>query len=175
MNTNNTSNTEDQDIHQMDIKTEIEANRLLASHGAFSVSNGIFRENHMNRKIINDNAKAINQGADIQWCESVILDGYGEQPRVTLAELIEAARLTPRQRNAVRLMIELRSQTAVARAMSIRRPAVSKLLHRAFIKVHIAYPRMQIREPFSWVWQLWYDEMRLKRRLIYRKHVTRKK
>lgn len=164
-----------QTIEHDEMAMEMEADRLLSEHGCFGTNDGVYREQHLSRKIIQDNAKAISRGDDIEWNELVILDGYNDRPRVSLAEIIEASRLTPRQKNAVRLMIQLKSQTAVARAMSVRKPAVSKLLHRAFIKVHLTYPSMQSREPLSWVWQLWFDEMRLKRRLIYHKNITRKK
>lgn len=151
---------------------EMESNRILAEHHCFGVEQGVYREQDLSRKIAADTARAISRGEDVNWTDPVILYGVDERPRVTLAELIYAARLTHRQRRAIRLMQTLRKQTLVARAMNIGRPAVSRLLYRSFLRVRAVYPEMQEHEPMGWMWRLWQDEMRYKRRLIYRRSVT---
>ncbi|MHB0998197.1 MAG: hypothetical protein ACYC27_03045 [Armatimonadota bacterium] len=154
---------------------EMQADKLLADYGCFNTDDGVYRETHLSRKIIHDNAKAIASGQDIEWNELIILDGYNEPPRVSLAELIIEARLTVRQRRAVNLMMQFHSQTIVARAMGTRRPAVSLLLSRAFQRVHAVYPHLQAQEPSQSAWRMFRDELQYKRLLIYRKNITREK
>jgi DNA-binding CsgD family transcriptional regulator len=89
-----------------------------------------------------------------------------ESPRRSVAKA-----LTPKQRQAAKLMAKQKSQAAVARVMGVSRSAVCHLLKDAELRIIDVLVQMDEEREDSitdiglWMWR---DEQRLKRRLIYR-------
>jgi hypothetical protein len=161
----------DDHLADMQALTALEqaSDELLALHGV----RGVYSDADLTERIRAENAEAlrtareIGLGADVEFSESML--ETDEQPRVTLYEVISAAHLTARQRQAVRLMRQLGRQAAVAEAMNVLRPAVSKLLARAYIRIQAAYPSLKAHTPTQIGLWLWREEQAKKRRQVYRR------
>jgi hypothetical protein len=111
-------------------------------------------------------SREIRIGQDVQFAEDTLLVGP-ESPRVTIDELAHAACLTARQRLYIRLMRRYRQQAHVAAYVGVVRSTVSETLSRAYLRIQAAYPALQERLPANWARQLFEQELRRKRQLIY--------
>jgi hypothetical protein len=161
------------DDHSADMErlTQLEqaSDELLRRHGV----RGVYTDDDLTERIRAENAEAlrtareIGLGADVEFSESLL--ETDEPPRVTLYEVISAAHLTARQRQAVRLMRKHGRQALVAEAMGVLRPAVSKLLARAYLRIKAAYPALKAATPTQIGLWLWREEQAKKRRQVYRK------
>ena len=134
---------------------------------------GVYTEDDLTDRIREENAEVlrtareIGLGADVEFSESLL--ETDEPPTVTLYEVISAAHLTARQRQAVRLMRQLGRQAAVAEAMGIVRHAVSQLLSRAYVRIRAAYPALAARTASEIGLWLWREEQAKKKRQVYRR------
>ncbi len=148
---------------------EYEADRLLRKNKALNKANGIYRECDLERTF----AREISMGIDFVWSDQVILQG--EEMRISLGEVIDAADLTPSQRKIVRLMRRYHRQVIVAQILGISRQAVSKSLSRSYLLIRAAFKELNGRYPSNFALWLFNEELCYKRRLIYRKCVKSKK
>ncbi len=161
----------DDQLADMERLTALEqaSDELLRRHrvrGVYSDDDLTERIRQENREVLRT-AREIGLGADVEFSESLL--ETDEPPRVTLYEVISAAHLTARQRQAVRLMRQLGRQTAVAEAMGIVRHAVSQLLARAYLRIKRAYPSLKAATPTQIGLWLWREEQAMKRRQVYRR------
>ncbi|MFA6691469.1 MAG: hypothetical protein WCR98_05765 [Saccharofermentanales bacterium] len=152
-------------MNELDNALEYAADDLLRKNKSLGVAHGIYRECDLRRRT----AKEISLGADVEFVEAKLFAGADSAPKITVAELIEIANLTTRQRQACRLMMRLGKQKHVAQAMNITQPSVAKLLSRAFLRIMEIKDRAESEQPSNWAYRLFYEELAYKRRLTYRK------
>lgn len=142
---------------------ELQSDAMLRAAGMFDSGDCL-----PEAELIRRTASEISSGLDVDWAEDSLLIGP-ERPRVTLHDLIREAHLTTRQRLAVRLMRRLGKQHLVAAEMQVQRPAISRLLVRAYLRIQAVYPELQARTPTAIGEWLWREEQALKKRQIYRR------
>ena len=150
----------------MDNALEYAADDLLRKNKSLGVAHGIYRECDLRRRT----AKEISLGADVEFVEAKLFAGADSAPKITVAELIEIANLTTRQRQACRLMMRLGKQKQVAGQMGITQPSVARLLSRAYIKIMEIKDRAEAEQPSRWAYRLFYEELAYKKRLTYRRN-----